>query len=71
MQQRRITTQLKVTLLYTVLTSSTILLLSVLVYFFAEKFSSQDFYKRLDIRAVMVAQQHFPEDERSSALIRN
>jgi len=71
MQQRRITTQLKVTLLYTVLTSATILLLSVLVYFFAEKFSSQDFYKRLDIRAVMVAQQHFPEDERAGALIRN
>lgn len=71
MEQSRINTHLKVTLLYTVLTSATILLLSVLVYYFAEKFSSQDFYKRLDIRAVMVAQQHFPEDEKSGDLIRN
>ncbi len=71
MEQSRINTHLKVTLLYTVLTSATILLLSVLVYYFAEKFSSQDFYKRLDIRAVMVAQQHFPEDEKAGDLIRN
>ncbi|PSK88834.1 HAMP domain-containing sensor histidine kinase [Taibaiella chishuiensis] len=71
MQPQRIRTQLKITLLYTGLTAATILLLSVLVYFFAERMSSQDFYKRLDIRAVMVAQQNFPQSAGTSDLIKD
>jgi signal transduction histidine kinase len=71
MQQQKIRTQLKITLLYTGLTAATILLLSLLVYFFAERMSSQDFYKRLDIRAVMVAQQNFPQNAGASDLIKD
>ncbi len=71
MQPQRIRTQLKITLLYTGLTAATILLLSLLVYFFAERLSSQDFYKRLDIRAVMVAQQNFPQNAGASDLIKD
>lgn len=70
MQQRQITTQLKITLLYTGLTAATILLLSLLVYFFAERMSSQDFYKRLDIRAIMVAQSTFPQNANASSLLK-
>lgn len=70
MQKQRITTQLKITLLYTGLTAATILLLSLLVYFFAERMSSQDFYKRLDIRAIMVAQSTFPQNANASTLLK-
>lgn len=64
-----IKTQLKITLLYTVLTGATILLLSVLVYYFAQRLSAEDFYKRLDIRAVMVAQANYPQNAGTSAII--
>jgi len=57
-----IKTQLKITLLYTGLTATTILVLSLLIYYFAERMSSEDFYKRLDIRAVMVAQANYPQN---------
>lgn len=69
MQWPGIKTQLKITLLYTVLTGATILLLSVLVYYFAQRLSAEDFYKRLDIRAVMVAQANYPQSAGASALI--
>lgn len=62
--------QLKITLWYTLLTAATFLLLSLLIYFFAERFSSEDFYKRLDIRAVMVAHTNFPQSAASSGLIK-
>lgn len=71
MQQSRINTQLKITLLYTGLTAATILLLSLLVYYFAERMSAEDFYKRLDIRAVMVAQSNYPQNAGTSALIKD
>lgn len=71
MQQSRIKTQLKITLLYTGLTGATILLLSVLVYYFAERMSAEDFYKRLDIRAVMVAQANFPQKAGTGELIQD
>ncbi|WP_118951681.1 HAMP domain-containing sensor histidine kinase [Taibaiella helva] len=64
-----IKTQLKITLLYTMLTGAIILLLSVLVYYFAQRLSAEDFYKRLDIRAVMVAQANFPQNAGTSDLI--
>jgi signal transduction histidine kinase len=71
MQQSRINTQLKITLLYTGLTAATILLLSLLVYYFAERMSAEDFYKRLDIRAVMVAQSNYPQNAGTSDLIKD
>lgn len=64
-------TQLKITLLYTVLTGATILLLSILVYYFAQRMSAEDFYKRLDIRAAMVAQSNFPQNAGTSDLIKD
>jgi len=63
--------QLKITLWYTLLTAATFLLFSLLIYFFAERLSSEDFYKRLDIRAVMVAQSSFPQSVASSNLIKD
>jgi signal transduction histidine kinase len=53
------------------LTAATFLLFSFLIYFFAERLSSEDFYKRLDIRAVMVAHSNFPQSAASSYLIKN
>lgn len=61
--------QLKITLWYTLLTAATFLLLSLLIYYFAERLSAQDFYKRLDIRAVLLAQSNFPQREGSGELI--
>jgi hypothetical protein len=71
MQQQGINTQLKITLLYTGLTAATILLLSLLVYYFAERMSAEDFYKRLDIRAVMVAQSNYPQNAGTGNLIKD
>jgi signal transduction histidine kinase len=71
MEQRSIRTQLKITLLYTGLTAATILLLSLLVYYFAERMSAEDFYKRLDIRAAMVAQSNYPQNAGTSDLIKD
>lgn len=71
MQQNGINTQLKITLLYTGLTAATVLLLSLLVYYFAEKMSAEDFYKRLDIRAVMVAQSNYPQNAGAGNLIKD
>jgi signal transduction histidine kinase len=70
MQQKGIRTHLQITLLYTGLTAATILLLSLLVYYFAERMSAEDFYKRLDIRAVMVAQSNFPQQEGARDLLK-
>ena len=71
MQWHGIKTQLKITLLYTGLTGATILLLSILVYYFAQRMSAEDFYKRLDIRAVMVAQSNYPQNAATSDLIKD
>src|SRR5690606_38673278 len=69
--QQKIKTHLKITLLYTGLTATAFLLLSLLVYYFAERLSAEDFYKRLDIRAVLVGQQHFPLNEQESSIIKD
>ncbi len=47
--------QHRITILFTALTASIILLLSGFVYYFASQNSFEDFYKRLDIRAVVAA----------------
>jgi signal transduction histidine kinase len=71
MQQKGINSQLKIALLYAGLTSATILLLSLLVYYFAERMSAEYLYKRLDIRAVMVAQSNYPQNAGTSDLIKD
>jgi signal transduction histidine kinase len=63
--------QLKIALWYTLLTATTFLLLSLLIYFFTERLSSEDFYKRLDIRAVMVAQSNFSHSPASGNVIKD
>jgi signal transduction histidine kinase len=47
--------QTKITWLFTAVTASIILLLSGFVYFFASRKSFEDFYKRLEIRAIVAA----------------
>ncbi|RXK81357.1 HAMP domain-containing sensor histidine kinase [Filimonas effusa] len=47
--------QTKITWLFTAVTASIILLLSGFVYFFASRKSFEDFYKRLEIRAIVTA----------------
>lgn len=47
--------QTKITWLFTAVTASIILLLSWFVYFFASRKSFEDFYKRLEIRAIVAA----------------
>lgn len=71
MQWPGIKAQLKITLLYTGLTGATILLLSILVYYFAQRMSAEDFYKRLDIRAVLMAQANFPQNAGTSDVIKD
>lgn len=71
MQGPGIKAQLKITFLYSGLTGAIILLLSILVYYFAQRMSAEDFYKRLDIRAVMVAQANFPQKAGAGELIRD
>lgn len=68
---RNVKIQLKITLWYTLLTATTFLVLSILVYYFAQRLSSEDFYKRLDIRAVLMAQSNFPQNEGTSDLIKD
>ena len=47
--------QTKITWLFTAVTASVILLLSWFVFFFASRKSFEDFYKRLEIRAIVAA----------------
>jgi signal transduction histidine kinase len=44
--------------------------LSILVYYFAGRLSSEDFYKRLDIRAALMAQSRYPQNEGTSDIIK-
>lgn len=59
--------QVKTALLFTVLTAGLILFLSVGVYYFASRFTFNDFLKRLELRARIAARIHFEEDETSSS----
>ncbi len=55
--------QTKTALLFTGITASLMFLLTVLVYFFATRFTYQDFKKRLELRAVMAAKVNLEKDE--------
>ena len=58
--------QTKTALLFTGLTAGLMFLLTVLVYFFATRFTFQDFKKRLQLRAVMAAKVNLEQDETST-----
>lgn len=55
--------QTKTALLFTILTAGLMLLLSVLVYFSATRFTFQDFKKRLKLRALIAAKVKLEQDE--------
>jgi len=68
---RNVKIQLKITLWYTLFTATTFVILSVFVYYFAGRLSDEDFYKRLDIRAALMAQSNYPTNAGTSDLIKD
>ncbi len=62
--------QTKISLLFTLLTGSVIFLLSILVYVLATRFSVQDLYRHLDIRAVIAARSTLDKDVSNADLLR-
>ncbi|WP_315813988.1 hypothetical protein [Paraflavitalea speifideaquila] len=59
--------QVKTALLFTAVTAGIILFLSLAVYYFASRFTFNDFLKRLELRAKISARIHFEDDETSTA----
>src|SRR5581483_6032447 len=57
--------QLKITLLFTLLCLSVVLLLSTAVYYFANEKAFQDFYTRLELRAVIASKINFDVNQNS------
>jgi len=57
--------QLKITLLFTLLCLSVVLLLSIAVYYFANEKAFQDFYTRLELRAVIASKINFDVNQES------
>ncbi|RFM26119.1 sensor histidine kinase [Deminuibacter soli] len=60
--------QIKITLLFTLLAVAIILLLSGAVYYFANRYSFRDFYKRLEIRAIIAAKANLDSDVNNVSL---
>ncbi|MCW3464431.1 sensor histidine kinase [Chitinophaga nivalis] len=58
----------KILVLFAGLTISTILAMSILVYYFANQHSFEDFYKRLEIRAYLTAKATLPYYESDSVI---
>lgn len=69
MQKGIINTPYRIAILYTIITALLILLLSIIVYFFTKDMTSRDFYKRLDIRAVMVAEYMTTKNDKTGDII--
>lgn len=63
--------QLKITLLFTLLCLSVIVLLSTAVYFFANEKAFEDFYTRLELRAVIASKISFDINSESQDAIEN
>jgi len=63
--------QLKITLLFTLLCLSVIVLLSTAVYYFANEKAFQDFYTRLELRAVIASKINFDINTQSQEAIEN
>jgi methyl-accepting chemotaxis protein len=58
----------KILLVFAGLTISTILIMSILVFYFANQHSFEDFYKRLEIRAYLTAKATLPYYESDSVI---
>lgn len=63
--------QLQITLLFTLLCLSVIVMLSITVYFFANERAFQDFYTRLELRAVIASKVNFESNEQSQETYEN
>ena len=61
--------QLKITLLFTLLCFSVVVLLSAAVYYFENEKAFQDFYVRLELRAVIASKINFEANEQSQDAI--
>ncbi len=53
--------QTKTTLLFTTLTAAVFIILAGTVYYFSNEFAHNDFYKRLELRAIISAKLHFEQ----------
>lgn len=58
--------QTKTTILFTVLISVTLIVLETVVYYFINKFSQNDFYKRVELRARISAKFRFEQNDVST-----
>lgn len=58
--------QTKTTLLFTAITATVFLALSIIIYYFADKFAHNDFYKRIELRARISAKFRFEKDHVST-----
>jgi len=63
--------QFKITLLFTLLCLSVVVLLSIAVYFFANEKAFEDFYTRLELRAVIASKINFDLNSESQEAIEN
>jgi len=57
--------QTQTAILFTTITATVILLLSIFIYFFTSRFATTDYYKRLEIRAYIAARVRLEQDETS------
>lgn len=57
--------QTQTAILFTTITATVILLLSIFIYFFTSRFATIDYYKRLEIRAYIAARVRLEQDETS------
>lgn len=57
--------QTQTAILFTTITATVILLLSIFIYFFTSRFATIDYYKRLEIRAYIAARVRLEKDETS------
>ena len=57
--------QTQTAILFTTITATVILLLSIFIYFFTSRFTTFDYYKRLEIRAYIAARVRLEQDETS------
>lgn len=60
------TIQSKTTILFTILTATVFTILSIVVYYFSNKFAYTDFYKRLELRVHIASKFRFEEDHNTT-----
>lgn len=62
-------TQTKIAIIFFLISLTTIVILSVSVYYFVIQYSSADFYKRLEIRGFVTAKAYLDQEEASQAVL--